>query len=64
MSSMESAPASIPPTTLEVFTDAFGEGTVTASSSSYRPADSASRSAGTRPAADTRFGSSKTGRTV
>lgn len=59
---MLSAPASIPLTTAAVFAAAFGEGTDSPSSRPYRPADSASRSAGTKPAADTRFGSSKTGR--
>ena len=62
---MLSAPANIAPTTLAVFTVEFGEPTLNRSSSrSYRPADSASRSAGTRPAHDTRFGSSKAGRIV
>ena len=43
----------------------FADGTLNRSSSrSYRPADSANRNAGTRPAADTRFGSSHTGRIV
>ena len=43
----------------------FADGTLNRSSSrSYRPADSANRNAGTRPAADTRFGSSNTGRIV
>ena len=63
-SSIESAPASIPPTTLAVFEAGFGEDTDNSRSRSYRPADSARRSAGTRPAADTRLGSSKTGRIV
>src|SRR4029077_17618511 len=53
---------SIPPTTPAVFAAAFGEGTLKASSRSYRPADSASRSIGTNPAADTKFGSSNVGR--
>ncbi len=61
---MQSAPASIAPTTLAVFTPGFGEGTVNASSRPWNPADSANRIAGTRPATDTRFGSSKTGRIV
>jgi hypothetical protein len=62
---MLSAPASIPPTTLAAFTAAFGEVTLTRSASrSCRPADSANTMAGTNPAADTRFGSSKTGRIV
>ncbi len=63
MSWIESAPASIPPTTLAVLATAFGAGTLSPSASrSYQPADSASRRVGTKPAADTRFGSSKTGR--
>ncbi|OOL32848.1 hypothetical protein GQ85_04720 [Rhodococcus rhodochrous] len=53
---IEFAPATIPASTLVVFAAAFGDCTVSASSSSYRPADSASRSAGTRPAVDTRVG--------
>ncbi len=61
---MQSAPASIPPTTPAVLTPALGEGTVNPSSRPYKPADSASRNAGTRPAADTRLDSSKTGRIV
>jgi hypothetical protein len=62
---MLSAPASIPATTLVVFTTAFGAATVTCSATrSYSPADSASRNTGTRPAADTRFGSSKTALTL
>ncbi len=45
-----------------VFAAAFGEATLkSCSRRSYSPADSANRSTGTRPAADTRFGSSKTG---
>lgn len=60
---MLSAPASIPPTTPVAFTAAFGEATVSPSASrSPRPADSASPGSGTRPAADTRLGSSNTGR--
>ena len=47
------------------FTTAFGESTLRcSSSSSYRPADSPSNSAGTRPAEPTRFGSSETGLTL
>ena len=61
---MLSAPASIPATTPAVFAAGFGDGTVNPSSRSYRPADSASRNAGTSPAAPTRFGSSNTGRIV
>ena len=64
-SSMLSAPASMPPTTLAAFTAAFGDLTLTCSASrSCRPADSANNMAGTSPAADTRFGSSNTGRIV
>ena len=50
----------------QVITDVpFGEGTVNCCArKSCRPADSANRSTGTRPAADTRFGSSNTGRIV
>lgn len=61
---MLSAPASIPPTTAAVLIPAWGEGTDRPSSRSYSPAASPNRSAGTNPAADTRFGSSKTGRIV
>lgn len=60
---MQSAPASIPPITAVVLEVAFAESMLNLSSSrSYRPADSASRITGTRPAADARFESSKTGR--
>ena len=59
---MESAPASIPPITAATFADELAEGTDKLSSNSYKPADSANRRAGARPAADTTFGSSKTGR--
>ena len=60
---MLSAPASNPPTTLVAFAVAFGEATLNRSSSrSDKPADSANNRAGTSPASDTRFGSSKTGR--
>jgi len=60
---MESAPASIPPITLVDLATGFGEPSLSRSSRrSCRSADWASRSAGTRPAADTRFGSSKSGR--
>jgi hypothetical protein len=62
---MLSASASIPPATQVVFAVAFGESTTSASSRrSYRPADSPSRNAGTTPASDTTFGSSKVGRIV
>jgi hypothetical protein len=62
---MLSAPASIPATTPVVFATGFGDDVATCSAtSSCRPADSASRITGTRPAADTRFGSSKTGKTL
>ena len=64
-SSMLSAPASIPPTTHTAFAAAFGLFTVNdPASCSCNPALSASRSNGTNPEADTRFGSSKTGRTL
>jgi len=46
---MLSAPASIPPTTLAAFAVALGEGTVSPSSRSYKPAHSASRRAGDQP---------------
>ena len=45
-------------------TAGFGAGTLNPCRASERPADSASRSAGTNPAADTRFASSNTARTV
>ena len=62
---MLSAPASIPATTLVVFAVALAEARLNWSSrKSCRPADSARRSMGTRPASDTTFGSSKTGRIV
>lgn len=62
---MLSAPASIPPTTLVAFAVALADATLNWSSRrSCRPADSANPSTGTRPATDTRFGSSKTGRIV
>ena len=64
MSSIESAPAAIPATSEATFNPAFAPlsvGTVRCSSARSRsPADSAKPSAGTRPADDTRFGSSKT----
>lgn len=61
---MQSAPASIPPTTPTTFAAGFGEGTDSPASKARKPADSASRNTGTKPAADTRFGSSKSGRTA
>ena len=61
---MQSAPASNAATTLVVFATAFALGTVTAASRPGSPAACANRSTGTRPATDTRFGSSKTGRTM
>ncbi len=64
MSSMESAPATIPATSAVTFDPALAPlslGTVRRSSASTRrPAASASATTGTRPADDTRFGSSKT----
>ena len=61
---MLSAPASIPATTPALLAAGFGAGTLNPCRASERPADSASRSAGTNPAADTRFASSNTARTV
>lgn len=53
------------PATIDaVFAAALDEDTLGAASRSWNPTDWASRSAGTRPAADTKFGSSKTGRIV
>ena len=46
------------------FAPALAVGTDNPPRRSWNPADSASRSAGTRPVADTKFGSSKTGRIV
>lgn len=64
MSSIESAPATIPATREVTFNPAFAPlsvGTVRCSSANSRnPADSANPIAGTSPADDTRFGSSKT----
>jgi len=64
MSSMLSAPATIPATSEATFRPAFAPlsvGTLICSSASFRrPARSASASSGTRPAGDTRFGSSNT----
>src|SRR3954451_2444265 len=62
---MQSAPASIPPITLVALPVRFGESTLKwVSRRLSRPAACASRNTGTRPADDTRFGSSKTARTV
>lgn len=59
---MLSAPANIPATTVRTLAATFAAGTVTNSATRLEnPTDSASSSTGTRPAADTRFGSSKTG---
>jgi hypothetical protein len=64
MSSMLSAPATIPATSEATFNPGFAPlsvGTVRcASASRRRPADSARASTGTSPADDTRFGSSNT----
>ena len=63
MSSMESAPATMPATsavTLPPGFDPLSVGTVNSPpASTPRPASDASRITGTSPAADTRFGSSK-----
>jgi hypothetical protein len=60
MSSIESAPASMPATSAATFADLFAAGTVErCSTRSTRPLRRASSTAGTRPAHDTRFGSSK-----
>jgi hypothetical protein len=63
MSSIDSAPATIPPTSEVTFNPAFAPlsvGTVRCSPArSRRPADSASASTGTGPPTDTRVGSSK-----
>ena len=65
MSSIESAPATIPATSDDTFSPAFAPlsvGTVRCSSANSRsPARSASASAGTSPADDTKFGSSNLG---
>ncbi len=62
MSSIESAPATIPATSAVTFPPAFAplsDGTVNSrSASSSSPASAASRITGTSPEADTRFGSS------
>ena len=63
MSSLQSAPATIPPTSEATFNPAFAPlsvATVRCSSARSRsPADSASASTGAKPPADTRLGSSK-----
>lgn len=63
MSSMESAPATIPATSASTFSPALAPndfGTVSSSSArSFRPVDPASIIAGTSPADDTRLPSSK-----
>ncbi len=59
---MQSAPASIPASTHDTFAAAFADATPTASRCSCQPAASANRRTGTSRAADTKFGSSKTGR--
>jgi hypothetical protein len=65
-SSIESAPATMPATTEVIFASAFAPALPTQARSRTRcwatacnPARSANRSTGTRPAHDTRFGSSK-----
>jgi hypothetical protein len=67
MSSMLSAPATIPATNDGILTTLFAPadpGTVTCSATSRcRPARSASPKTGARPPADTRWGSSKTAET-
>jgi hypothetical protein len=64
MSSMESAPATIPITSEATFNAALAPlsvGTLSwASASSRSPAERANASTGTSPAADTKFGSSNT----
>jgi hypothetical protein len=58
-SSIESAPATIPASTAATFTAAFGLGTLSDSAAnSYNPQRRANATTGTRPADDTRFGSS------
>jgi hypothetical protein len=61
---VQSAPASIAATRLVVLSTTFALGTVTPASTVVIPAAPASSSTGSRPAADTRFGSSNTGRTL
>ena len=64
-SSMLSAPANIPATTAVALTAGHGAGTLKRRpSKSSRPVCSASRRTGTRPAAEIRFGSSKTAETL
>jgi len=64
MSSMLSAPATIPATSEATFNPAFAPLSVgtdrCSSTSARRPASRANAATGTSPAADTRFGSSKT----
>src|SRR5450830_1610340 len=68
MASMVSAPATIPATNTATFTTGFDPadpGTRTwAPTSSWSPARSANASTGTRPAHETRFGSSKPAETL
>jgi hypothetical protein len=60
MSSVESAPATIPATSAGTFNRAFGDGTLNLSATSpASPHASASTITGSSPAHDTRFGSSK-----
>jgi hypothetical protein len=59
MSSIESAPATIPATNAGTFNRAFGAGTVSRSATSASsPHPDASATTGASPAHDTRFGSS------
>lgn len=61
-SSMLSAPTSIPATIVRNFAATFADATFTpCANRAENPTDSANSSTGTKPAADTRFGSSKTG---
>jgi hypothetical protein len=68
MSSIESAPATIPATSAVTFPPAcapLSDGTVNRSSTKpANPTACASRITGTRPAADTRFGSSNVAATT
>lgn len=68
MSSMESAPATIPLTSVAILAPAFAPlsvGTLNRSCArAVSPASSASRMTGIRPAVDTRFGSSNDADTV
>ena len=60
ISSIESAPATIPATSAGTFNRAFGDGTLSFSATSPdSPHDSASTITGSSPAHDTKFGSSK-----